>query len=59
MSVEFAKLRVSVRRGFEKIAVLVQTKVGLLRAGRLGAQDGAPEVIFDSEDAALEYLKDP
>lgn len=59
MSDAFRKLREELARGFDRTAVVVASKLGVLQAGRLLADmriDGS-KGIFESEQAALQYLK--
>jgi uncharacterized membrane-anchored protein len=59
MAAAFEKLRDELARGFERTAVLVSTKIGVLQAKRLTSTarvTGGVEV-FDDEAAALQFLR--
>ena len=52
-----AALRDQIRRDFDRIAVLVQTKIGVLHANRIRTDDKDTESrIFDDEAAGREFL---
>lgn len=52
-----AALRSQTRRDFERIAVLLRTKVGLLQANRILSDDKDTESrLFDDEEAARAFL---
>lgn len=55
---EFARFRSEVAQGFARIAILVQSKIGILQAQRLalGERPQGPFRVFDDELQALEYL---
>jgi hypothetical protein len=55
----FQKLREELARGFERTAVLVTTKVGVLHATRLNGSTQAQGqlAVFDDEAAALQFLR--
>lgn len=57
--VEFRALRRETERGFVRIAVLVQTKLGVLQAHRIAAQDRSGLVVFENESEAVEYARGP
>lgn len=54
---EFGELRRETVRGFSRIAVLVQTKLGVLQSHRIAAQDKTGLVVFENEPDAVEFLK--
>lgn len=54
---EFKELRRETERGFVRIAVLVQTKLGVLQAHRIATQDKSGLHVFEDEPDAIEYLK--
>lgn len=54
---EFGELRRETVRGFTRIAVLVQTKLGVLQSHRIAAQDKTGLVVFENEADAVEFLK--
>jgi hypothetical protein len=58
MAVAFQKMREEIARDFERTAVVVTTKVGLLQAKRLNSKTRAQGDIFafDSEIEAIEFL---
>lgn len=57
LGVEFRALRREVERGFERVAVLVQTKLGILQATRLKEEDPSRVMrVFDDEQEALVFL---
>lgn len=61
LSRAFMALREEIGRDFERTAVIVETKLGILQANRLNRQtamDGALEA-FESEAEALAFLKKP
>ena len=54
---EFKALRREVERGFARVAVLVQTKLGVLQANRLRPEDSARIMrVFDDEKEAIAFL---
>jgi hypothetical protein len=53
---EFRRFRLEVARGFDRIAALVRTKVGILQVNRLIADSTASVQPFDDEAAAIAYL---
>jgi len=53
---EFRRFRVDVSRGFDRVAALVRTKVGILQVNRLVADAISNVQAFDSEAAAIAYL---
>lgn len=53
---EFLRLRDEVVRDFERVAVLVRSKVGLLQVRRLAVEHTVPVHAFDDEAAAIAYL---
>jgi hypothetical protein len=53
---EFRRFRVDVSRGFDKVAALVRTKVGILQVNRLVADATSNVQAFDNEAAAIAYL---
>lgn len=56
LSDEFKRFRVDVSRGFDRVAALVRTKVGILQVNRL-VNDSLTNVhAFDDEAAAIAYL---
>jgi hypothetical protein len=55
MKDEFERFRSEVARGFQRVAILVRTKVGILQVRRLGAPQSAIQA-FDDEAVALEHL---
>lgn len=57
LGVEFRALRREVERGFERVAVLVKTKLGILQANRLKEEDPARVMrVFDDEPEAIAFL---
>lgn len=56
---EFCELRRETERGFSRIAVLVQTKLGVLQAHRIAAQDKSGLVVFENESDAAEFARGP
>jgi hypothetical protein len=52
---EFRRFRREVSRGFDRVAALVRTKVGVLQATRLAADLSSVQA-FDDEAAAIAYL---
>ena len=54
---EFCELRRETERGFARIAVLVQTKLGVLQAHRIATQDKSGLVVFEDEAEAVEYVR--
>jgi hypothetical protein len=57
----FASMRDEIRRGFTRTAVLLNTKIGVLQANRLRAEDEPCQLegIFDVEREAIAYLTKP
>ena len=53
---EFKRFRVEVSRGFDKVAALVRTKVGILQVNRLVGDSITNVHAFDNEAAATAYL---
>lgn len=60
----FEKLRREIQRGFDRIAVILETKVGVLQANRLASTDlaacGDPPgllCIFETEEGAINFLR--
>jgi hypothetical protein len=53
---EFRRFRLEVARGFERVAALVRTKVGILQVNRLIADSTSSVQPFDDEAAAIAYL---
>jgi hypothetical protein len=60
----FGELRREIQRGFERIAVILQTKVGVLQANRLASNDLAAGsdvygriCVFETEEEALKFLR--
>lgn len=60
----FGELRREIQRGFERIAVILQTKVGVLQARRLAANDlaasGEPTgriCLFETDEEAFKFLR--
>lgn len=54
---EFFDLRRETERGFLRIAVVVQSKLGVLQAHRIAAQDKSGLVVFENESDAVEFIK--
>ena len=61
----FSELRREIQRGFDCIAVILETKVGVLQANRLAANDlaahGAPNsqiCVFETYEEALRFLRE-
>jgi hypothetical protein len=52
----FARLRAETERGFARSAILVATKVGAIRSGRLGDAAPIPVLISQSLEDALQFL---
>jgi len=52
----FARYRAETERGFARAAVLVTTKVGGIRSGRLGDAASLPLLVSESLEEALEFL---
>lgn len=54
----FRLLRREIQRGFPRVAVLVNSKLGILQANRIHGEDGFPEPlsVFDDEALALAHL---
>lgn len=53
---EFRRFRLEVARGFDRVAALVRTKVGILQVNRLVADSTSNVHAFDDEAAAMGYL---
>ena len=53
---EFRRFRLEVARGFDRVAALVRTKVGILQVNRLIADSTASVQPFDDEATAIAYL---
>ena len=53
---EFRRFRLEVARGFERVATVVRTKVGILQVHRLCAEQTLSVQPFDDEAAAIAYL---
>ncbi len=53
---EFRRFRLDLVRGFERVAALVRTKVGILQVQRLVADGISSVQAFDDEAAAIAYL---
>jgi hypothetical protein len=53
---EFRRFRLEVARGFDRVAALVRTKVGILQVNRLIADSTSSVQPFDDEAAAIAYL---
>jgi hypothetical protein len=53
---EFRRFRLEVARGFERVATVVRTKVGILQVHRLCADQNVSVQPFDDETAAIAYL---
>ncbi len=60
----FGELRRELQRGFERIAVILGTKVGVLQAHRLGSSDLAARgnlttqlCVFETEEEAFHFLR--
>jgi len=65
MGEAFGELRREIQRGFERIAVILLTKVGVLQANRLASSDqatgGNPTAqlcVFETEEEAFEFLRE-
>jgi hypothetical protein len=65
VGVAFGELRREIQRGFERIAVILETKIGVLQANRLAATDLAIRrnttsqiCVFQTEKEALEFLRE-
>lgn len=56
---EFRRFRLEVARGFDRVAALVRTKVGILQVTRLVGDAISSVQAFDDEAAAIGYLLDP
>jgi len=56
MQEEFRRFRLDVSRGFDAVAIVVRTKVGMLQVRRLGTQPSSEARAFDEEHAAIEFL---
>ena len=56
MQEEFRRFRLDVSRGFDAVAVLVRTKVGMLQVRRLGTQPSSEARAFDDENVAIAFL---
>ncbi len=53
---EFCELRKEIERGFIRIAVLVQTKLGVLQAHRIATQDRSGLLVFEKEQDAVQFV---
>ena len=53
----FRHWRLRVSQGFPKIAVLVGTEAGRVRAEQLARKDGTPVRVFDDEADALNWVR--
>jgi hypothetical protein len=53
---EFCELRREIERGFTRIAVLVQTKLGVLQARRIASEDKSGLMVFEREQDAVAYV---
>lgn len=57
MGTEFRALRREVERGFDRVAVLVQTKLGVLQANRLKTDNPSRVMrVFDDEQEAIAFV---
>jgi hypothetical protein len=56
MQEEFRRFRLDVSRGFDAVAIVVRTKVGMLQVRRLGTQPSSEAHAFDDEATAVAYL---
>ena len=56
MQEEFRRFRLDVSRGFDAVAIVVRTKVGMLQVRRLGTQPSSEARAFDDENLAIEFL---
>ena len=56
MTEEFRRFRLEIARGFDAVATVVRTKVGMLQVRRLGTDPTSAVQAFDEESAAIEYL---
>ena len=56
MHEEFRRFRTDVARGFERVAALVRSKVGILQVNRLVGDAIASVQAFDDEAQAMAYL---
>lgn len=56
MQDEFRRFRLEVSRGFERVATLVRTKVGILQVNRLCADQAVTVQPFNEEADAVAYL---
>jgi hypothetical protein len=56
MAEEFRRFRLEIARGFDAVATVVRTKVGMLQVRRLGTDPTSAVQAFDEESAAIEYL---
>ncbi len=56
----FRRLRREIQRGFSRVAVLVDSKLGVLQATRIAREDAFPEPlrVYDNEEQALTALLD-
>jgi hypothetical protein len=61
----FGELRREIQRGFERIAVILETKVGVLQANRLASTDlascgntTAQLCLFETEEDAFQFLRE-
>jgi hypothetical protein len=58
LGVEFKALRRELERGFTKVAVLVQTKLGVLQANRIRQEDQSRVLkVFENEQEAIVFLQ--
>ncbi len=53
---EFCELRKETERGFIRIAVLVQSKLGVLQAHRIATQDRSGLLVFEKEQDAVQFV---
>ncbi len=58
MQAEFRRFRADVVRGFDRVATVVRTKVGMLQVHRLCSDPAMAVVPFDDEADAIAYLLD-
>lgn len=56
MQEEFRRFRLDISRGFDAVAIVVRTKVGMLQVRRLGTQPNSEARAFDDENAATDFL---
>jgi len=59
MEEEFRRFRLDVARGFDAVATVVRTKVGILQVRRLGTDQTSEVRAFDDESAAIAFLLGP